>query len=274
MQAGAAGTDSGTLEDDYAAIEAAVMETARGRWFLHEYAARNRQADTHAILDAIERLERRVAENLSEEPASVDGPIVTSGELLTVSAELDAANDEILDAAEGIQEAVWTMHEHGTAPRQCEELGKHAATIHAACTAGLALFERLREAVQAPQAADTPAAAAEVPSAADPQPIDILSEFDMVSPADVDTATADALAETTETAPEIEIREVEELDWVDPESGEPLAFRLDTETARQALSSSDLAEPAETFSGRAVARFNADGQDVDEQPLAFSAPGR
>lgn len=48
-------------EADYEAIEAAVMETARGRWFLREYARRNRNADTRMLLDAIGRLENAVS---------------------------------------------------------------------------------------------------------------------------------------------------------------------------------------------------------------------
>lgn len=47
-------------DEDYGAIEAAVMETARGRWFLAEFARRNRNADTDAVLSAIRRLERLV----------------------------------------------------------------------------------------------------------------------------------------------------------------------------------------------------------------------
>jgi hypothetical protein len=47
-------------ETDYEAIEAAVKETARGRWFLEEYAQRNRHADTKLVLDAIQRLQRSV----------------------------------------------------------------------------------------------------------------------------------------------------------------------------------------------------------------------
>jgi len=43
--------------DDYDAIHAAVMETARGRWFLKEYARHNRNADTTLLLAAIERIE-------------------------------------------------------------------------------------------------------------------------------------------------------------------------------------------------------------------------
>jgi hypothetical protein len=50
-----------TLRDeDYEAIEAAVMETARGRWFLREYARRNRHADTQAVLDAVMQLKEAV----------------------------------------------------------------------------------------------------------------------------------------------------------------------------------------------------------------------
>lgn len=44
-------------EHDYAAIEAAVMETERGRWFLAEHAARHRVADTETVLAAINRME-------------------------------------------------------------------------------------------------------------------------------------------------------------------------------------------------------------------------
>ncbi len=44
-------------EDDYDAVHAAVVETARGRWFLQEYGRRNRNADTSVLLSAIERID-------------------------------------------------------------------------------------------------------------------------------------------------------------------------------------------------------------------------
>ena len=44
-------------EADYEAIHVAVMETVRGRWFLSEFAKRNRHADTSLILAAIDRVE-------------------------------------------------------------------------------------------------------------------------------------------------------------------------------------------------------------------------
>jgi len=47
---------------DFDAIEAAVMETERGRWFLAEFIRRRRAEDTMRILAAIDRLERRAAQ--------------------------------------------------------------------------------------------------------------------------------------------------------------------------------------------------------------------
>jgi hypothetical protein len=45
---------------DYETIEAAVLETARGRWFLREFARRNRNADTQVVLEAVDRLRQAV----------------------------------------------------------------------------------------------------------------------------------------------------------------------------------------------------------------------
>src|SRR5436305_4496053 len=53
-------------EADYAAISAAFMETSRGRWFLTEYAKRNRNADTRMVLDAVARIEQSLASQKEE----------------------------------------------------------------------------------------------------------------------------------------------------------------------------------------------------------------
>ena len=53
-------------EEDYAAISEAFMETARGRWFLTEYAKRNRNADTRMVLDAVARIEQSLAAQKEE----------------------------------------------------------------------------------------------------------------------------------------------------------------------------------------------------------------
>ena len=48
-------------EADYDAIREAFLETSRGRWFLGEYAKRNRNADTSMVLDAVARIEETLA---------------------------------------------------------------------------------------------------------------------------------------------------------------------------------------------------------------------
>jgi hypothetical protein len=53
-------------EEDYAAISEAFMETSRGRWFLGEYAKRNRNADTRMVLDAVARIEQSLAAQREE----------------------------------------------------------------------------------------------------------------------------------------------------------------------------------------------------------------
>src|SRR5438552_13327419 len=57
-------------EEDYAAISEAFMETSRGRWFLTEYAKRNRNADTRMVLDAVARIEQSLAAQREENLAA------------------------------------------------------------------------------------------------------------------------------------------------------------------------------------------------------------
>jgi len=52
--------ESSEFAGDYEEIERAVMESARGRWFLAEFAKRQRAEDTALILDALHRLEATV----------------------------------------------------------------------------------------------------------------------------------------------------------------------------------------------------------------------
>src|SRR3982074_2322350 len=57
-------------EEDYDAIRDAFMETSRGRWFLGEYAKRNRNADTSMVLDAVARIEETLAAQRQPAPES------------------------------------------------------------------------------------------------------------------------------------------------------------------------------------------------------------
>lgn len=53
----------GLASEEYEEICEAVMETARGRWFLEEYATRLRTAEQAGLIDSLKRLERAVASN-------------------------------------------------------------------------------------------------------------------------------------------------------------------------------------------------------------------
>ena len=53
----------GYRNESFESLEAAVMETSRGRWFLEEYARRQRSAETLAILEILKKLENSVTNN-------------------------------------------------------------------------------------------------------------------------------------------------------------------------------------------------------------------
>jgi hypothetical protein len=78
-------------EADYEAIETALRETERGRWFLAEHARRNRAAETRLLLQAIEKLERVVRGN-----GAADGKARAEG-----SAALAAAAPEDIGPESG-----------------------------------------------------------------------------------------------------------------------------------------------------------------------------
>ncbi len=59
----------GVEEGDFELIEAAVRETARGRWFLDEFVRRMRSAEIAELVRAIDRLDGRAAVQPEDEAA-------------------------------------------------------------------------------------------------------------------------------------------------------------------------------------------------------------
>ncbi len=53
----------GYRNESFESLEAAVLETSRGRWFLEEYARRQRSAETLAILEILKKFENSVTSN-------------------------------------------------------------------------------------------------------------------------------------------------------------------------------------------------------------------
>ena len=161
---------------DYAAIEEAVLETARGRWFLAEYARRNRQADTQMLLTAISRLEDVIrgdaalnaadrlrgglvdmANAIAKTRAEIAAikPPHASGRIDEAKEELDSivqtteeATSHILAAAEQIQEVAWTAREQGLTPPTCDFLDRQATDIYTACAFQDLTGQRTRKVIQ------------------------------------------------------------------------------------------------------------------------------
>lgn len=84
--------------EDYEAIEAAVMETARGRWFLMEFARRNRTADTRVLLEALARLEDQITRN-KHAPPTPHQPVASTAVVSSAAAELFAVEPPSLATA-------------------------------------------------------------------------------------------------------------------------------------------------------------------------------
>lgn len=63
MQMTSSTTQITSLTADYDAIESAIRETSRGRWFLTCYLERNRSAETRMLLSAIAKLEGAMRDN-------------------------------------------------------------------------------------------------------------------------------------------------------------------------------------------------------------------
>lgn|GEM_PF-371254 len=146
---------------DYDAIREAFMETSRGRWFLSEYAKRNRNADTHMVLDAVARIEKNLAAqkqpigpSLSESLIAIRA-VVGEARAEVAKAIAGLENDAVLvaahDGARIIREVSWTLRECGADIRICNLLDTQLSAIDAGhrliadvdSEAALATFDRL-----------------------------------------------------------------------------------------------------------------------------------
>src|SRR5258705_5769301 len=103
-------------EEDYAAIAEAFMETSRGRWFLTEYAKRNRNADTRMVLDAMARIEQSLTaqreetlaaqrEGLAAQQQAADDAAAKSA-AAAATAAAEAADNHLKGALAAIPSAV------------------------------------------------------------------------------------------------------------------------------------------------------------------------
>jgi hypothetical protein len=131
-------------EEDYDAISHAFMETSRGRWFLGEFAKRNRNADTRTVLDAVARIEQSVASQrqqvadtrLAEVLAAIrravyEAQIAAAAALDGLALERDLA--PVRKGARIIKEISWRWREIGADARICDLLDSQVGAIEDAC---------------------------------------------------------------------------------------------------------------------------------------------
>lgn len=85
----------GMSETDYETIEAAVTETVRGRWFLGEFARRNRTAELRQLLDAMGRIEAVVSVAQPALPPSDPSIRLLMQRVKEIAAHLERVSDEM-----------------------------------------------------------------------------------------------------------------------------------------------------------------------------------
>jgi len=135
-------------EEDYEAIREAFMETARGRWFLDEYAKRNRNSDTRMVLDAVARIEQTIAAQKQPPPPVVVDRLPQA--LVSIRSAVEKAQEAGFAAFTGlrveenlapirkgsriIKEISWRWREIGADGRICDLIDSQVAAIETACT--------------------------------------------------------------------------------------------------------------------------------------------
>ena len=239
---------------DYHAIREAFMETARGRWFLNEYAKRNRNADTAMVLEAVARIEQSIGA-AHQEAAAADSPeTFPEAALAALENARTAIREQFSEtgfdhtllpwrkSARIIREIVWGLRESGADPRICNILDGQVRAIEAACdefplaairdrilaaldaalpqdeAAVLAMAESTAEAPDANIVEDTAPACTVQP----PEPVAAVAEAGVMGTAIVEAVVIEAAAEPV-AAPETRVAEIAVPEAAVPEAALPEA---------------------------------------------------
>lgn len=149
--------------DYFEAIESAILETPRGRWFLSEFAKRSSVSDTERVLDAIADLKAKLTADLNsthveilrrelqemshsivqtrQEIAAIKPADVGNNRIMAATEELDAivtaterATSDILTGAERLLEISEELSKISGAEKFCDEIGSLATNLLMACS--------------------------------------------------------------------------------------------------------------------------------------------
>ncbi len=276
-------------EEDYDAISQAFMETSRGRWFLGEYAKRNRNADTRMVLDAVARIEETLAaqkqpapeSRLTEALAAIRHAVDEAQAAAAAAVEGLALEENLAPVRKGariIREISWRWREIGADGRICDLLDSQVSAIEGACgqisstspqAALSAAFDLIKERIAGlggSEAIPPQAAGAAVPS---PSP----AARDQAPAAAVETAQETSAATDVEAAismPAEAVVETVEAVEVTAEVVEATAEAAAAEAADMAVEALDVTLEAADESPEAAEAY--DEALLDMIALEMAAP--
>ncbi|WP_414462624.1 hypothetical protein [Hyphomicrobium sp. DY-1] len=128
------------IETEYRAIEATLLETARGRWFLAEHGRRARRLDSALLEDAIRRLQGSLREppallgQLKAEIEAVRSQMAETRAALLARPTMDESvlpTHAMLKAAEDIHDIAWSLQANPFDPQGCEQIARNAGKLYA-----------------------------------------------------------------------------------------------------------------------------------------------
>jgi len=289
-------------EQDYDAIREAFMETARGRWFLGEYAKRNRNADTSMVLDAVAKIEETLAaqrqpvvvDRLPEALAAIRRAVEDAESAAAKAFDPAAIEASLAPVTRGvriIKEISWRWREIGADGRICDLIDSQLASIEAACGQIAAIdprgdlkaaFDLLKDRVEqtdvdgvaAPQAAMEPAPPTTQPAPPVAEALDAEASAPMASEAPVAfTETPQEIAPESEAIEESGVAEVAMDVAIAPEIAEgPTAIEESFAAVEDSLvNPASVAEITDEFSLDAAAEAE-DEAILDAIALEMAAP--
>jgi hypothetical protein len=124
-------------ETDYDAVCAAVTATERGRWFLAEFANRNRNANTDLVTAAIARVEAAIRGDRLPPSAiawrDLTGLAATIGRITEVIGTGKGAAQEIAAVAERVADIAFDLRKRGIDAQLCDALDATVRDLAAIC---------------------------------------------------------------------------------------------------------------------------------------------
>lgn len=136
-------------ETEYDAVCAAVTATERGRWFLSEYAKRNRNADTDLIVAAVARIEATLRGDVPPQSSAIP-----SADLTAMAATIERIRGAVAaaglpmsgigSAAERISDISFSLRERSVDATLCDALDAAAREISETCASRAAEDDHAR----------------------------------------------------------------------------------------------------------------------------------